>query len=278
MTERTPAPQAIPSYDHVDLTVGDPAGGSNDARFAFDQAGNRWFIKAYNGNTNRVAVEVAANAVYRAMGIPVPVAGTKIVNGRPAIAYPTIDGTVGVPIEAPSKDLGRGYMTDALLASWDVIGLMSGNVLWRKDGTPVRLDQGGTMNYRAMGAEKDFGPTPSEVWTLKLGQARTTMDVSLTDMRQQAALISRRITPGLVDHIFDAAPFESVAMRDGLKIALKSRVAWMAGFARGEVALPSLALRQQQAIADAADRLNRAQADVRRALRAVESAQAKETA
>jgi hypothetical protein len=134
----------------------------------------------------------------------------------------------------PSADLGAGFMADALLANWDVVGLEQDNVLWH-EGRPTRVDQGGTLEYRAMGGTKKFGPVPSEVWTMARpgGQALGTMALTPEGKRDQARKIAETLTPEAIDELVDAAPFKDAAMRGRVRENLKARVAWMGRYAAG---------------------------------------------
>jgi hypothetical protein len=243
-----PVRTVIPNYDGLDLTIGKPAGGSNGARWAFDDNGHRWLIKAYRGDRDRVATELLANRVYAALGVPVADAGTRRVtlprkgggsSTVVALAYPTLDGETRT-INSPSTELGSAFMADALIGNWDVIGLTDDNVLWTADDSPVRIDQGGTFERRAMGGEKDFGPVPTEVWTMRSpqGQAFGKMNVSEQQMREQAAHISNTLSPAAIDSLVDAAPFADQDMRERIRENLNARVAWMRAFAAGEEGLP----------------------------------------
>ena len=232
--------------DDGQLTMTKPAGGMGGAMFAEDANGDPWVIKGYKGNVDRVANELVANRVYRALGVPVPEAGTRDVQGKPALAYRRVDGTPGsnsMRVEKPSKDIGKGFMADALLANWDVVGLDHDNLLWptgKVEGEPVRLDQGGTFSFRALGSRKPFGPVPSEVWSMRSpkGQAFNTMDVSDDDLRAQAAHIAATLTPEAVGDLFADAPFVDPHMREEHEVALNARIDWMRRFSEGEVDVP----------------------------------------
>lgn len=235
----------IPSYDDAALTDKKAAGGSNGARIAEDEDGNGWLVKTYRGDTDRVATELLANALYRELGVAVAPAGVyhpEAPEGKEpwtSLAYPLIDGETR-RWEGEDEQLADGYMADALLANWDVVGLEQDNVLWDEDGNPVRLDQGGTLAYRAMGSPKPFGPVPTEVWTMMSpgGQPFGRMKVTEELMRVQAREIEERLTPERVDELVDAAPFADLEQKEAVREALKARVAWMGAFGRGEEHLP----------------------------------------
>jgi len=64
--------------------------------------------------------------------------------------------------------LGKDFGVDALLGNWDVLGLDWDNVLITQNYTPeyFRVDVGGSLNKRAQGEDKEFGPVVSELDTL----------------------------------------------------------------------------------------------------------------
>jgi hypothetical protein len=155
-----------------------------------------------------------------------------------ALTYPTLEGDVrtGFP---PSEKLGQHYMADALLANWDFVGMTGDNILWDENGDPIRIDQGGTLEYRAQGQSKPFGPVPTEVWTmLSKGQGKRGVVVSEEQMKAQAGQIAKRLTPARIDSLVDEAPFADEQMRDRVRENLKARVGWMRDFAAGKVGLP----------------------------------------
>jgi hypothetical protein len=236
----------IPEYDPRGLKFGKGAGGSNGARWATAPDGRRWLVKTYKGNEDRVATELLANAVYREMGARVPRAGRiRLHNGKSALAYPALEGKPDPHVfqrrgARPSAEVGRHYMTDALLANWDVAGLEDDNILWGPDGAPFRVDQGGTLEFRAQGARKDFGPIPHEVTTMLQpgGQGRRSSFVTAKGLRSQAAEISRTLTPERIDALVRAAGFRDRKMADRVRRNLRLRVHWMGEFAAGRTGLP----------------------------------------
>jgi hypothetical protein len=232
----------IPSFDGTRYELGGFAGGSNGARWAFDEDGNRWLLKTYHGDTDRVAAELLGNRVYAALGVPVAESGTVTVQGKPAMVQRALKAEPRKYVfhdGAPSKELGADYMADALVANWDYIGMEDDNILWDENGTPIRVDQGGTFEYKAMGGPKPYGPVPTEVWTMiQKGQAKRGADVTEDQMREQGAAIEERLTPEVIDSLIDATPFANKKMKERVRRNLKARVKWMGAFSRGEVDLP----------------------------------------
>lgn len=235
------SPTGIPNYDgqHLDLTGGESAGGTTGARIVKAGDGTEFLLKTYDGNENRVATELLANSIYREMGAKVANAGTVTMPDKSvALAYPLLPGKPK-QITEPSAELGKHFMTDALVANWDFIGAVDDNVLWDK-GVPFRVDQGGTFQYRAQGAKKDYGAVPGEVWSLLegAGQGNGKVEVSLAQKRAQAAEIGKKLTPSRIDDLTDAVPFTDSKMADEVNEALKARVQWMRLYAKGKVLEP----------------------------------------
>lgn len=158
------------------------------------------------------------------------------------LAYPTADGETR-KITKPSRELAEYFMTDALLANWDFIGLTDDNVLWDDQGQPIRLDQGGTFEYRARGEPKDYGPVPTEVWTMLGGAGQGLGKVQLSDeqKRDQARHLAASLPDAVVDDLVDAAPFEDDEKRERIRENLKARVGWMRRYAAGEETVPEIA-------------------------------------
>ena len=237
----------IPDYTDftnggTELSITGSAGGTTGAQKAVDQQGKPWLIKSYASHPeaqDRVATELLANAVYRAMGHNAADAGIlKTPDGKTKLAYPLKDGDIkhwSGTDEAKMKALGNGLMTDALVGNWDFAGLEDDNVLWNGDD-PTRIDQGGTFMYRAQGKPKEFGPVPSEVKSLMTGGGQGVNGVSVSEagLRAQAWSIAKTMTPEKIDQLVDAAPFADQSMKDKIRTNLKARVQWMSEFADGQ--------------------------------------------
>jgi hypothetical protein len=65
--------------------------------------------------------------------------------------------------------LQKDFAADALFGNWDVIGLGQDNILVDAKGKPWRIDNGGSLRYRAQGAEKGaaWNDYPTELWSLR---------------------------------------------------------------------------------------------------------------
>jgi hypothetical protein len=133
------------------------AQGSNPGGFYEDAAGDKWYVKDYK-NPDQGAAEHVSNAIYRAVGIDVPVSvlGEGPDHGKYAsqIREGKILARAGLTEETANKVLD-GFAADVLTMNWDAVGTGHDNVLVEAGtGTPVRIDQGGTLTFRAQGAPK----------------------------------------------------------------------------------------------------------------------------
>lgn len=233
-------PKPLPPKEDDDglMTLGQPAGGTQGARFAEGKDGDKYVVKTYQGNQDRVATELLGNAIYRKLGIAVPEATVAMFDKKPAVASRVVEGKTD-QWKGENAALGEGFMADALLANWDVVGLTQDNVLW-DDGEPIRVDQGGTLEFRAQGSSKPFGPVPSEVWTMSgpKGQAYGRMLLTPEVKHEGAAQIAAVLTPEAIDELVNVAPFKDMAMKERVRENLKARVDWMRRYSTGEVGEP----------------------------------------
>ncbi|RZI45959.1 NUDIX hydrolase [Candidatus Finniella inopinata] len=67
-------------------------------------------------------------------------------------------------------DVAKGFVVDAFMANWDLV--VEGKNLWLSGGKIYRMDNGGALRYRAMGAFKtltgyDFSSALSDLYTLR---------------------------------------------------------------------------------------------------------------
>jgi hypothetical protein len=224
------APKEILDYRSEELTDDGPAGGTNGARIALDPEGIRWLVKYYRGNPDRVATELLANAIYRELDILVPEAGIgnwQRPNGEEWITctYPMLEGTPKRWSE-PNTLLAEGFVADALLANWDVIGLEQDNILWTEDGTPIRIDQGGTFMFRAQGMTKDYGPEVVELERMRIGdgQARGRMAVTEELIARKAQETTSLLNADRIQALVSEAPFDDLEMKSEIERNLKARV------------------------------------------------------
>jgi LysM repeat protein len=155
----------------TDLAKISGAKGSNAGGVYQDKSGQKWYVKKY-GNSDQAASEHVANAIYHAVGAKVPETALGP-NGELASKWITGDsqtlGQAGLTKESANKILDH-YAADVFTANWDAVGTGHDNVLVGKDGSVARIDQGGTLLFRAQGGLKPEGGLD------KIGEWKTLAD------------------------------------------------------------------------------------------------------
>lgn len=143
--------------DLSSLKVISNAGGSTGAKIVEDVNGNRYIMKrgdsGSNINNSSVKNEYLANQLYDILGLRVPDYELYDDNGTAVILSRFIPNTKVPTIKDYSK-LAQGFIADCVLANWDVYE--NDNCLMDYVGRVIRVDNGGTLNFRAHGGPKPF--------------------------------------------------------------------------------------------------------------------------
>ncbi len=115
------------------------------------------YLKFYS-DPAQASAEFIANAVYAKLGIKAAISDLISVNGRVAIASKEIPGALPCTPEelAVDSSIRNGFVADVYLANWDVVGLQYDNIVRSSEGSLYRIDNGGSINFRARGEHKDF--------------------------------------------------------------------------------------------------------------------------
>lgn len=137
-------------------------GGSTGAQLVRDPATGRQYVLKRGGNAGHLESEAAADELYRAAGVDVPAGRLYRAADGPAKLTEFHEGkTLGqlriddqAAYEAAAAKLREHFAVDALMGNWDVIGAQLDNVLVTPDGRVLRIDNGGSLSYRAQGAKK----------------------------------------------------------------------------------------------------------------------------
>lgn len=153
-------------------------GGSTGAKLV--EYNGQQFVMKRGNSKGHLLEEYDAIAAYRALGVPVPDAAIYDEDGpRPAILTKLVEGqslhsflTSSNPATArlAVKSISKHFVADAVLGNWDVVGLSMDNIIVDPAGTPVRVDVGGSLRYRAQGAMKSlsqFGGEVGEIGSLR---------------------------------------------------------------------------------------------------------------
>jgi hypothetical protein len=148
--------------------------GSTGAKLFSNKSSNKYVVKKSEkgGGFNQVLIESYANDIYEALHIPVP--KHKLDSKNKALLLEFIEGKELGDIYSNKKlfnkmkkEVGKGFVVDALLGNWDVIGLNMDNILVSNKNIPYRIDNGGTFTMRAQGKEKYFGKEVNEIFTMR---------------------------------------------------------------------------------------------------------------
>jgi ADP-ribose pyrophosphatase YjhB (NUDIX family) len=150
-----------------------PQKGSNPGGLHVNEKGEQWYVKT-PPSADHIHSDVLANELYRLAGVKVPEEKVTTLQGHPALASRILEGAKTLAQLTPAErtnveaQLRTHLAVDAWLANWDVVGLEDDNVMMTPDGTAYRIDQGGTLKYRAQGALKPkFDFAVDEINTLR---------------------------------------------------------------------------------------------------------------
>lgn len=155
--------------------VGSQKGSNPGAMLQNPDTGEKFYVKTPKTESH-VQSEVLANKLYTAFGVGAPEVAQVSYKGKPATSSKMIESSgesvLAKMKEDPEfrKEVQKGFAIDALLGNWDVAGASLDNIIVGKDGKPYRIDNGGSLNYRAQGAKKPGGglsDDPQELYTLR---------------------------------------------------------------------------------------------------------------
>jgi hypothetical protein len=176
ITGRKPAGGGFPRSPGDTETV-KGLGGSTGAKLVQDSSGNL-YVKKYGSSAGHLIQEAAADSAYQALGMDVPahkvyqtakgpVKLAKFVDGK---TLDQVEANNPVAAEKAKVTLTKGFAADAVLANWDVIGMGKDNILIGSNGKVYRIDNGGSLRYRAGGKLKpEFDQYPNEIFSMRSG-------------------------------------------------------------------------------------------------------------
>jgi hypothetical protein len=221
-------PAAKPKYDIVATSIG----GSTGAVKVKDGDGNLYVRKDGSqgkGGVAQLKSEEACNAMYRVAGVAVPASA---MYGNEKLGR-WVDGqTLGQfaataspeQIKAVHAELQKGFAADCLFANYDVIGLSKDNVVIDKAGKPHRIDNGGSLTFRAQGGTKPFTADVTEIAGLRnpsLNPSAASVYGSMTDKQVAESILQLKANFHKIEKV---AP-------DSLSSVLEERMANMTEWA-----------------------------------------------
>jgi hypothetical protein len=217
-------------YDLEGFEQTGPQQGSNQGGTFKDADGNEYYVKSPKSDQHR-RNELLASAFYKLAGVDAAeMRFGSADDGNEKIFSAIIPGnTLGDTDLTPEtkKQIQEGFAIDAWLANWDVAGLVNDNIIIDEDGNAFRIDTGGALLFRAMGAPKGsaFANEVTELDTLRNSGMNPTSaelfgDMTDEDLKASASKlldISHTDIDNLVDATFDGD------VADELKDKLKAR-------------------------------------------------------
>jgi hypothetical protein len=122
----------------------------------------------------QIIEEYIADSIYSTLGFPTPFSQiynkgeyktSVFVPGKDLNCFPQDSKEY----EQIKEEVKKGYVLDCFLANWDVIGTARDNIRLGVDGKVYRIDNGGSLRYRARGAVKGsaFASNVVEIDTMK---------------------------------------------------------------------------------------------------------------
>jgi hypothetical protein len=133
--------------------------GSNPGGVYKSPDGTEHYVKFPQQHEDQAAAEKLADDVYKTLGFKAPEHTLVTDDGqRVGLAAPMMEGAKPMsPQEINNHpQVKAGMVADAYLANLDVFGLAHDNILKGKNGEALRIDNGGSLNFRAQGKEKPF--------------------------------------------------------------------------------------------------------------------------
>ncbi|MDO5480980.1 MAG: hypothetical protein Q4F60_01370 [Candidatus Saccharibacteria bacterium] len=196
-----------PAQEKWNLTKVSRQLGSNEGGWYENPDGERYYVKFYK-NPNQGRAEFVANAIYEKAGIKAVRSEMIQLDGREAIASPVIPGATAASKEAQkaSEDVQKGFVADAFLANWDVVGLAFDNIVQSDDGF-YRIDNGGSLIFRAQGGDKTYSPDSIPELNSMLANGRPAGEIfagiTEKEIRRQAQDLVSKVKPEDIRTIVD---------------------------------------------------------------------------
>jgi hypothetical protein len=226
------APTSVPEADPKSMDswkqVG-PQGGSNPGGKFVDPDGVAWYCK-FPADEDMAKSEVLAAKLYKAAGVKGQDAKLITKDGKVGIASRWEDVEKVSPAALAKTDGAQsGFAVDAWLGNWDAVGMGYDNLQVGKDGKAMRVDAGGSLEYRAQGAKKPFGNEVTEIKSmmdLKAAPQAAHIFGSMTaaDLTASVAKIAAIPDSKIIDIVKKYGPGDSAA-REKLAETLLARKA-----------------------------------------------------
>eukprot|EP01126_Amoeba_proteus_P022042 TRINITY_DN22374_c0_g1_i1.p1 TRINITY_DN22374_c0_g1~~TRINITY_DN22374_c0_g1_i1.p1 ORF type:complete len:232 (-),score=46.40 TRINITY_DN22374_c0_g1_i1:226-921(-) len=173
--------------------------GSSKPLKVKDKKTGHYYVLKKGTSKEQVATEVCVNEAYRIAGILVP--HCQLTDDGQLLAQ-WIKGKTWRQFKAnrDMKDIQlvrskikQGFVMDCLVGNWDVIGYDEDNIIIDKNKDPWRVDNGGSLFFRARGEKKtseQWNSHVGEIYTMRSGrQAHVFGDITNSEICQQTYLL-----------------------------------------------------------------------------------------
>lgn len=152
-------------YDLNSLKVIKGLGDSTGSQLVEDDKGNQFVMKeGSNTSSDHVRAEYLSNQLYDIMGLRVPDCELYDYNGEAILLSKYIPFTTS-PSVKDYDQMAKGFVVDALLANFDIY--QNDNCLIDSAGRVIRVNNGGSLNYREQGSKKTFGDKVSSFLSMQ---------------------------------------------------------------------------------------------------------------
>jgi hypothetical protein len=230
----TPAvapPKPIVVTDAGWSKIGPQKGSNPGGLYEEKSTGEQWYVKTPK-DEEIARNEALAAQLYKAAGIDVPDVRLATLEGRPGIASRIVDGLASQPAALQAGEVegvAEGFVVDAWLGNWDVVGMGYDNLLVRQ-GKAFRVDTGGALRYRAQGtkkAAKDWGDEVTELESMRnasVNPQAASVFKHVTDDQIRAGIDRvTAISDDTIDALVEQMGPKDLAERAQLAATLKAR-------------------------------------------------------
>jgi SPP1 gp7 family putative phage head morphogenesis protein len=171
-----PTPKGFPQ-DVSALKMVSALGGSTGAKLMQDATGKKFVVKR-GASADHILEEASADALYQALGVRVPAyqvyntpeGPVKVAEYIPnaKTLREVLDKGTPADVKKVKQQLQKDFAADVLLSNWDVVGMNADNILVDEKGNAWRVDNGGSLRFRAQGGRKtELTEYPTELWSLR---------------------------------------------------------------------------------------------------------------
>ncbi len=195
--------------------VGPKPGGTAKGGLYEDADGQKWLVKSYD-TADQARQEVLAASLYQAAGASTP--EMKLIDTGDTFG-PNGVGVMskwedGLEFHGPSSSQWANaklmaqpdFAADAWLANWDVTGLGHDNIAFNTaTGKMMRVDPGGSLEYRAMGGKK------GTAWNKQASEWDTLRDPKVNT--QSAAMFGDMTDAGLKNSAMKVAAVDDATIK-----------------------------------------------------------------